>query len=143
MILKTFKTISIIRRRIKDNYCYDDFRKNWLPEIKEHYSIPTYVITALKVQDKKEVISIGLIAADFDAVIEEAKRTMSSDFTRRDKIIEVANAHGNAELYEIQDIDNLSSRNFNCHIKVLSESDILVIIEAFKAASWNKPESLF
>jgi GNAT superfamily N-acetyltransferase len=143
MISNKFKTISIIRRRIKDQYSYEDFRQEWLPEVEGQYSIPTYVINALKVQDEKEVISIGLITADLEAVIEEAKRTMNLDSKRKNKIIEVADSHGNAELYTIKNIDSLTCQSSNCRIECLTERHVPEMVDAFKKIDSFKSTSLF
>lgn len=143
MISNKFKTISIIRRRIKDQYSYDDFRQEWLPEVEGQYNIPTYVINALKVQDEKEVISIGLIAADLEAIIEEAKRTMNLDSKRKNKIIEVADSHGNAELYTIKNIDSLTCQSSNCRIEHLTERHVPELVDAFQKIDPFKSTSLF
>lgn len=143
MILNKFKTISIIRRRIKDQSSYEDFRQEWLPEVEGQYNIPTYVINALKVQDEKEVISIGLIAADLEVVIEEAKRTMALDSKRKNKIIEVADSHGNAELYTIKNIDSLTCQSLNCLIEHLTEKHVPELVDAFQKIDLFKSTSLF
>lgn len=143
MNLNEFKVVSIIKRRIKDGHSYDNFRDQWLPEVVGQYQIPTYVVSALKVQDLQEVISIGLIASDINGIMKEAERTKDLDNKRKDKVVEVANSHGNAELYIIKDIDMLYSKNSNCLIKELAREDILLIVDAFQKSDWAKPYSLF
>ncbi len=140
---KKFKTISIIRRRIKDSYEYKDFREQWLPEVIDQYNVPTYVISALKVGNPKEVLSLALIDADLEKIYKESERTKKLDINRKDKIVEVADSQGVPELFLIQDFDKLYDLSPSCTIRLLEVRDIPVIVDAFLKANWPKPASIF
>lgn len=102
------KVVSIIKRRIRDDATYDDFREAWLPEVEGQYEVPTYVVNAENVSDPSEIISIGLVFADLEEVIQEAARTQKQDEGRRDKVAEVTQPIEGATLYRVKDFDKLS-----------------------------------
>jgi hypothetical protein len=49
--------VSILVRRLREGKAYDDFREAWLPE--KGFGWPTRVVTAQRVDDPREIITIG------------------------------------------------------------------------------------
>jgi hypothetical protein len=49
--------VSILVRRLREGKTYDDFREAWLPE--KGFGWPTRVVTARRVDDPREIITIG------------------------------------------------------------------------------------
>jgi hypothetical protein len=49
--------VSILIRRLREGKTYDDFREAWLPE--KGFGWPTRVITAQRMDDPREVVTIG------------------------------------------------------------------------------------
>ena len=54
--------ISVLTRRLRVDKTYEDFREAWLPE--QGFGFPTRVVSALNVQDDREVITIGFSELD-------------------------------------------------------------------------------
>ncbi len=138
------QVVSILKRRINDDSSYDEFRNAWLPEVRGHYHIPTYVINAEKIGDENETISIGLICSSLEDIQKEEERLKDGDAKRRSKISKVTSSHGPAELYKIRDIDSLYDKNFDdFFIRPFMEFDIPKITDDFNKAEWPKSEKLF
>lgn len=139
------QVISILRRKIKDGNSYDDFREAWLPEVTGQYQIPTYVVNASKVDDDSETISIGLVCASLEEVYAESSRVRKSDEDRRDKVAEVADSHGNAELFVVKNIDELSDKNYeDIFIRPMMKYDIDDVVTKFEEIGWkDKNKKLF
>jgi GNAT superfamily N-acetyltransferase len=138
------QVISILRRRINDDSSYDEFRNAWLPEVSDHYHIPTYVINAEKIDDENETISIGLVCSSIEELYKEADRIKDKEAKRSNKLAKVTSSHGPAELYKIRDIDELFDKNFEeFFIRPFMEFDIPTMVEKFAKANWLKSEDLF
>ena len=79
--------ISVLVRRLQEGKTYEDFREAWLPE--QGFGFPTHVISAIRADDEREVITLGF------SEIEEAKargqlaRIAPQEQRRHDRIDEV------------------------------------------------------
>ncbi len=49
--------ISVLARRLREGKTYEDFREAWLPD--QEFGFPTRVVSAQRVDDEREVITIG------------------------------------------------------------------------------------
>jgi hypothetical protein len=49
--------VSILVRRLREDKTYEDFREAWLPE--KGFCWPTRVVTAQRMDDPREIITIG------------------------------------------------------------------------------------
>jgi hypothetical protein len=49
--------ISVLTRRLREGKTYEDFHEAWLPD--HGFGFPTRVVSALRVDDDREVITIG------------------------------------------------------------------------------------
>jgi hypothetical protein len=49
--------ISVLTRRLRQGKTYEDFREAWLPD--QGFGFPTRVVSAQRVDDEREVITIG------------------------------------------------------------------------------------
>lgn len=65
------KTVSIVTRRLKEGKTYEDFRRAWYHTV--GFGTPTKMITALNVDDPREVIVMGFIEADIEGYQEGLK----------------------------------------------------------------------
>lgn len=63
--------ISVLKRRLKEGMDYADFRAAWLPD--KGFGVPTRVVSAVSLEDPREVVTIGftnLDPADAEAFLE-------------------------------------------------------------------------
>jgi hypothetical protein len=56
--------VSILIRRLREGKTYDDFREAWLPE--KGFGWPTRVVTAQRMDDPREIVTIGFSDIDAD-----------------------------------------------------------------------------
>jgi hypothetical protein len=54
--------ISVLSRRLREGKTYEDFREAWLPE--QGFGFPTRVVSAVNVEDQREVLTIGFSELD-------------------------------------------------------------------------------
>lgn len=54
--------ISVLIRRLREGKTYEAFREAWLPD--QHFGFPTRVVSAQRVDDDREVITIGFSELD-------------------------------------------------------------------------------
>ncbi len=139
----TPQIISIIKRKLKKESSYEDFRKAWLPKEADYYRLPVWVINAQGIHDKDDIISIGLIDAALEEVYQEGARTGEWDRLRGEGISAIADSYGNAELYQVKDSDELFSPCPEATVRPMIADDIDELVARFQAASWPKPKKLF
>lgn len=109
--------ISVLHRRLKDEYSYRDFYQAWLPpnvvdkdptqEAVEYFKLPMQVINAVSSKDPTNIISICLIWGTEKELEDEILRTKSTDAERSERISQVANKNQETEFYIIKDINFL------------------------------------
>ena len=56
--------VSILVRRLREGKTYEDFREAWLPE--KGFGWPTRVVTAQRMDDPSEIVTIGFSDIDAD-----------------------------------------------------------------------------
>jgi hypothetical protein len=54
--------VSVLSRRLREGKTYEDFREAWLPE--QGFGFPTRVVSAVNVEDQREVLTIGFSELD-------------------------------------------------------------------------------
>jgi hypothetical protein len=79
--------IAVLVRRLREGKTYDDFRKAWLPE--QGFGFPTRVVSAQRVDDDREIITIGFSELDEAEAEAELQRIGPQEQLRHDKIDEV------------------------------------------------------
>jgi hypothetical protein len=79
--------IAVLARRLREGKSYEDFRKAWLPE--QGFGFPTRVVSALNVQDEREVITIGFSEMEESEAEAQLQRIGPQEQRRHEKIDEV------------------------------------------------------
>jgi hypothetical protein len=77
--------ISVLARRLREGKTYEDFREAWLPE--QGFGFPTRVVSAVNVQDEREVITIGFSELD-EAEAEAQLQRIGPEQKRRHNLID-------------------------------------------------------
>ncbi len=54
--------ISVLIRRLREGKTYEDFREVWLPD--QGFGFPTRVVSAQRVDDDREIVTIGFSEMD-------------------------------------------------------------------------------
>lgn len=103
--LNKIKTISVLQRTLKPSVTYQDFYHAWAPPTQPYYPFPVTAFNAQQLQKPEEVISIGLIQADIDTVLETWQSGfMDSDKQRAENIQAIANSSGQAHMYTVSGV---------------------------------------
>ena len=76
--------ISVLIRRLREGKTYEDFREAWLPE--QGFGFPTRVVSAQRVDDDREVITIGFSELDEAEAEAQLQRIGPQEQRRHDKI---------------------------------------------------------
>jgi hypothetical protein len=76
--------ISVLSRRLRDGKTYEDFREAWLPE--QGFGFPTRVVSAVNVEDQREVITIGFSELSEDEAEAQLQRIAPEQERRRDRV---------------------------------------------------------
>ncbi len=79
--------ISVLIRRLRDGKTYEDFREAWLPE--QGFGFPTRVVSALRADDEREVMTIGFSELDESEADAQLQRISPQEKTRHNRIDEV------------------------------------------------------
>lgn len=77
--------VSVLIRRLREGKTYEDFREAWLPD--QGFSFPTRVVSAQRVDDDREVITIGFSELD-EAEAEVQLQRMAPQQQRRHERID-------------------------------------------------------
>lgn len=119
-------SISVLKRKLKDDASYNDFYHAWLPpldkqEIKHtntgavasYFPFSTRVINAVNVADEQEIISIGLMSATKQEIEDlqhkqgkQNKSVLKTESVRHDEIEDVAVKIGQTQFFVCKD-DNM------------------------------------
>ena len=81
--------IAVLTRRLREGMTYDDFREAWLPD--QGFEFPTRVVSAQRVDDDREVITIGfseLDEADAEAQLQRIRPQEQRRHERIDEVVE-------------------------------------------------------
>jgi hypothetical protein len=76
--------ISVLVRRLQEGKTYEDFREAWLPE--QGFGFPTRVISAIRADDEREVITIGFSEIEASEAEAQLARVAPQEQRRRDRI---------------------------------------------------------
>jgi hypothetical protein len=77
--------ISVLIRRLREGKTYEDFREAWLPE--QGFGFPTRVVSAQRVDDDREVITVGFSELD-ESEAEAQLQRIGPQEQRRDNRID-------------------------------------------------------
>lgn len=76
--------IAVLVRRLRDGKTYEDFRKAWLPE--QGFGSPTRVVSAQRVDDDREIVTIGFSELDEAEAEAQLQRIGPQEQRRHDRI---------------------------------------------------------
>jgi hypothetical protein len=87
--------VSVFVRRLKEGATFGQFEAEWLAD--RGYGIPTRVFNAQSLEDERDVLSIGFVAATAAEVTQWLAQNPSQDAERHDRVdtvIESTTLHG-------------------------------------------------
>ena len=76
--------ISVLVRRLREGKTYEDFREAWLPE--QSFGFPTRVLSAQRIDDQREVLTIGFSELDEAQAEAQFQRIGPQEQRRHDRI---------------------------------------------------------
>jgi hypothetical protein len=76
--------ISVLTRRLREGRTYEDFREAWLPD--QGFGFPTRVVSAQRVDDEREVITIGFSELDESEAEAQMQRIGPQEHRRHERI---------------------------------------------------------
>jgi hypothetical protein len=76
--------IAVLIRRLREGKTYEDFREAWLPD--QGFGFPTRVVSAQRVDDEREVITIGFSELDEAEAEAQLQRIGPQEQRRHERI---------------------------------------------------------
>ena len=76
--------IAILTRRLREGKTYEDFREAWLPD--QGFGFPTRVVSAQRVDDEREIVTIGFSELDEAEAEAQLQRIGPQEARRYDRI---------------------------------------------------------
>src|SRR5215471_2118068 len=76
--------IAVLIRRLREGKTYEDFREAWLPD--QGFGFPTRVVSAQRVDDEREVITIGFSEISEEEAEAQLRRIGPQEARRHDRI---------------------------------------------------------
>ena len=76
--------IAVLVRRLRQGKTYEDFREAWLPD--QGFGFPTRVVSAQRVDDDREIITIGFSELDEAEAEAQLQRIGPQEQRRHDRI---------------------------------------------------------
>jgi hypothetical protein len=122
--------VSVFVRRLKEGATFEQFEAEWTAD--RGYGIPTRVFNARSLQDERDVLSIGFVAATAAEVTQWLAENPSQDGERHDRIdtvIESTTLHG---FYNLGSEHDFTTQP----VKIGSDADtsLLAPLQAARAA---------
>jgi hypothetical protein len=93
--------VSVIVRRLRPDRSYDDFRRAWYPD--RGFGVPSRVINAVRLDDDREIVSIGFLDVVPDDLDQLAADIAAAEAKRHYRIEDVIEATELRAIYEIVD----------------------------------------
>lgn len=87
--------VSVLRRRLREGKDYADFRAAWLPD--KGFGVPTRVISAVSMEDPRDIVTIGLSdldPADVEAFVERVGPQEKLRASRLKEVVEPGGTRG-------------------------------------------------
>jgi hypothetical protein len=98
--------IAVFVRRLREGKTYEDFREAWMAE--KGFGVPTRVVTGQRVDDEREIVSIGFVDVDPEQLAAGFERVAEQEQVRHDRISEVIEPGMTRVFYRQVDDDDLS-----------------------------------
>ncbi len=97
---------AVLVRTLREGATYEDFRRSWLPA--DGYGVPTRVITARRVDNPSEVITIGAVDLPVERLDDALAVIANEEAQRHDAIDHVIESTELRGIYEALAEDDLS-----------------------------------
>ena len=98
--------VAIFRRRLREGATYEEFREAW--SATQGFGVPTRVVTAQRLDDPREILSIGFVGAAVEDLGSIAERSNESERLRHSRIDAVIDSTELRAFYVLRDEDDLS-----------------------------------
>lgn len=98
--------VSVFVRRLRAGRTYEDFRRAGYPH--DGFGVPTRVLNAVRLDDEREILSVGFVDAgedDLEALMERVGAQEAARHTEIDGVIESTELRG---VYRLVDDDDLT-----------------------------------
>lgn len=89
---------AVLVRTLREDATYEDFRRSWMPE--QGYGVPVRVVTARRVDDPREVITIGEIDLPVERLPDALDAIAVQEQQRHDQIEDVIESTQIRGIYE-------------------------------------------
>src|SRR3954447_17659870 len=98
--------IAVFVRRLREGKTYADFREAWMAD--KGFGVPTRVVTGERLDDPREIITIGFVDVEPEQLAAGAERVADQEAVRHDRISEVIEPGATRVFYVERDDDDLS-----------------------------------
>jgi hypothetical protein len=98
--------VSVIVRRLREGSTYQDFRRAWYPE--RGFGVPSRVLNAVRLDDPNEILSIGFLDLEPDALDELAADIAAAEAKRHYRIENVIESTELRAIYQIVDDEDFT-----------------------------------
>lgn len=98
--------LAVLVRRLKEGATYEEFRQAWFPD--EPFGMPVRVINARRLDDEREILSVGFADLPADQVDAALKRLADHEARRHDRIAHVIESTVLRGIYNVEDDDHFS-----------------------------------
>lgn len=97
---------SVFVRRLREGKTYDDFKAAWYPDV--GFGVPTRVINGVRLDDPREVLSIGFVDPAGQSLEEIGARIGAAEAKRHDAIDHVLESTELRAVYALVDDQDFS-----------------------------------
>jgi hypothetical protein len=91
--------VALFRRRLREGKSFADFKRAW--EADQGFGVPTRVFNAVNLADERDVISIGFVAIEPEALDAGLARAGAQEQRRHSRIEEVVEATELRAMYRL------------------------------------------
>jgi hypothetical protein len=99
--------VTVFRRRLREGKTFADFLEAWQAE--KGFGVPTRVLNAQRLDDEREILTIGLVDTDAAALGAAATEVAEQEAVRHSRIDEVIESTEMRAFYELRCEHDLSS----------------------------------
>ncbi|MEM0967588.1 MAG: hypothetical protein AAGJ81_15680 [Verrucomicrobiota bacterium] len=142
---KTPTVVSILTRRLKEGFTFDDFQKAHVPDGENYkkienghqvdfFTLPTRVINAVSYNDPRVIISIGLSYGDGEDVFADALAGAAKDKARAARLNEICEKIEETKFAFVANDNNYGGEGLDFNQSPLIDVTNPEVFEAVKAA---------
>ena len=91
--------LAVFRRRLREGLTFADFERAW--EAERGFGVPTRVLNAIEVGDGRDILTIGFVDAEPDALASLGSDVESAEAQRHDEIADVIESTELRAFFEI------------------------------------------